>query len=129
MMVFFRTRLRKISIWQKFSETWESHFKDHTYIHAGTALDLVNVLFKHKLFTFPLQLSSIAKIFAPILATSSRTERSFSTLRWLKSPLSSTMRQIRLSSMAIINIERSYANRTLQESMDRINDIFGTRKV
>ena len=27
MMVFFRTRLRKISIWQKFSETWESDFK------------------------------------------------------------------------------------------------------
>ena len=27
MMVFFRTRLRKISSWQKFSETWESDFK------------------------------------------------------------------------------------------------------
>ena len=26
-MVFFQTRLRKISTWQKFSETWESDFK------------------------------------------------------------------------------------------------------
>ena len=32
------------------------------------------------------------------------------------------------SSMAIIYIERSYANRILQVSMDRIIDAFGKRK-
>ena len=36
--------------------------------------------------------------------------------------------QTRLSSIAIIYIERSYANRILQVSMDRIIDIFGKRK-
>ena len=35
------------------------------------------------------------------------------------------MGQARLSSIAMINIERSYANCILQESMGRIIDIFG----
>ena len=38
------------------------------------------------------------------------------------------MPKTRLSSIAIIYIERSYANRILQESMDRIIDFFGKRK-
>ena len=36
----------------------------------------------------------------------------------------STVRQVRLSSMAIIYIERSYSNRILQVLIDRIIDIF-----
>ena len=38
------------------------------------------------------------------------------------------MGQTRLSSVAIICIERSYANRILQVSIDRIIDIFGKKK-
>ena len=38
------------------------------------------------------------------------------------------MEKARLSSIAIICIERSYANRILQVSMDRIIDIFEKRK-
>ena len=38
------------------------------------------------------------------------------------------MGKTRLTSVAIINIEKSYANRILQESMDKIIDIFGKRK-
>ena len=38
------------------------------------------------------------------------------------------MGQTRLSSTAIIYIERSYANRILQVLMDRIIDVFGKRK-
>ena len=45
-----------------------------------------------------------------------------------KSYLLSTVGQTRLSSVVIINIERTYANRIHQESMDRITDIFGKRK-
>ena len=45
-----------------------------------------------------------------------------------KSYLCSTMGQTRLSIIAIINIERSYANRILEESMNRIIGIFGKRK-
>ena len=107
---------------------WKQFLKDHMDIHAESASDLLNIWFKHKLFTFFPQLSQIAKIFASIPATSSTAERSFSTLRWLKSFLHGTMGQARLISSVIINIERSYANRILQESMDRIIDIFGKRK-
>ena len=42
--------------------------------------------------------------------------------------LRSTVRQTRLSSIAIIYTERSCANRIFQVSMDRIIDIFGKRK-
>ena len=38
------------------------------------------------------------------------------------------MGQIRVSSIAIIKIARSYANRILQELMDRIIDILEKRK-
>ena len=100
---------------------------DYPDIDVETASDLVDVLFKHELITFLPQLSLIATIFTSIPATSSTAERSFSTLRRVKSYLRSTMGQTRVSSLAIINIERSYANRLLQESMDRIIDIFGKR--
>ena len=38
------------------------------------------------------------------------------------------MTQTRLSSIAIINIEKAYANRVYQESIDRIINISGKRK-
>ena len=107
---------------------WKGFLKDHMDIHAETASDLVNLLFKHKRFTFLPQLSQIATISAAIPATSSTAERSFSTLRRLNSFLRGTMGQARPSGIAIINTERSYANRTPHESMDRIIDIFGKRK-
>ena len=37
------------------------------------------------------------------------------------------MGQDRLSSIAVINIERKYANKTMQNDMQRIIDIFGCR--
>jgi hypothetical protein len=38
------------------------------------------------------------------------------------------MRQDRLSSLALICIERAYANKTLENDMENIIDIFGKRK-
>ena len=60
-------------------------------------------------------------------ATSCSAERSFSALRRFKTFLRSTMGQDRLSSIAVINIERKYANKTMQNDMQRIIDIFGCR--
>ena len=54
--------------------------------------------------------------------------KSISVNRFRKSYLTSTVGQTRLSSIAIIYIERSYANCVLQVSMDRIIDISGKRK-
>ena len=46
---------------------------------------------------------------------------------FFKSHLCSTVGQTKLSSIAITYIGRSYANRILQVSTDRIIDIFGKR--
>ena len=49
-------------------------------------------------------------ILAVIPATSCSAERSFSALRRLKTYLRSTMGQQRVSNIALISIERAYAN-------------------
>ena len=67
----------------------------------------------------------VCSILATIPATSCSAERSFSGLRRVKTYLRSTMGQERLSSIALICIERAYTNRTLENDMDSIIDIFG----
>ena len=66
-------------------------------------------------------------ILATIPATSCSAERSFSCLRRLKTYLRNTMGQDRLSSIAIINIERAYANKMLENDMQSIINTFGKR--
>ncbi|XP_028412053.1 zinc finger MYM-type protein 1-like [Dendronephthya gigantea] len=70
----------------------------------------------------------VFSILATIPATSCSAERSFSALRRLKTYLRSTMGQKRLNSIALINIERAYANSTLKNDMEKIIDIFGQRR-
>ena len=75
---------------------------------------------------FP-EFSSVVHILAVIPAISCSAERSFSALRRLKTYLRSTMGQQRASNIALINIERAYANSVVNNDMDRIIDIFGRR--
>ena len=70
-------------------------------------------------------LYKVASILATIPATSYSAERSFSAVRRIKTFLRSTTGQDRLSSIAVMNIERKYANKTMQDDMQRITDIFG----
>ena len=70
----------------------------------------------------------VFSILATIPATSCSAERSFSALRRLKTNLRSTMGQKRLNSIALINVERAYANSTLKNDMEKIIDIFGQRR-
>ena len=72
-------------------------------------------------------LANAIQIYAVIPATSCSAERSFSSLRRLKTYLRNTMGQNRLSSLALLHIEREYINRVLSEDMDRIIDAFGNR--
>ena len=69
--------------------------------------------------------SKLAIIFATIPATSCSSERSFSALRRIKTYLRSTMCQERLSSLAILNIERKYTNNL---NLDNVIDAFGRNK-
>ena len=67
------------------------------------------------------------KILAVIPATSCSAERSFSSLRRLKTYLRSSMGQERLSNLALLHVEREYVNKVLKEDMDKIIDTFGKR--
>ena len=102
--------------------------ESHPEYSVKTATDLVEILFQHELSEIIPLFSSMATIFACIPASSCSAERSFSTLRRLKTYIRSTMGQKRVSNLAILNIERCFTNRVLAESMDSIIDIFGRRK-
>ena len=70
----------------------------------------------------------VATILAVIPATSCSAERSFSGLRRLKTYRRSTMGEKRVCSILLINIERGYANRVINEDMEKMIDIFGKRE-
>ena len=81
-------------------------------MHQNGPHDMLTVLYK------------VASILAPIPTTSSSAESAF---RRIKTFLRSTMGQDRLSSIAVVDIERKYANKTMQNEMQRIIDIFVSR--
>ena len=84
-------------------------------MHQNCLHDILPVLYK------------VASILATIPASSCSAEGSFSVLRRIKTFLRSTMGQDRLSNIAVINIEREYPNKTIQNDMQRVIDIFGRR--
>ena len=67
------------------------------------------------------------KILAVIPATSCSAERSFSSLRRLKTYLRNSMGQERLSNLALLHIEREYVNKILEEDMEKMIDALGKR--
>ena len=85
-------------------------------MHQNGLHDILPVLYK------------VASILATIPATSCSAERSFRALRRIKAFLRSTIGQDRLSSLAVINIKRkTMQDKTMQDDMPRIIDIFGRR--
>ena len=98
-----------------------------------TVSEILETMDKNDPFDIFPEFSKVVHILAVIPATSSSAERScsaersFSALRRLKTYLRSTMGQQRVSNIALINIERAYANSVVSNDMDRIIDIFGRR--
>ena len=74
------------------------------------------------------EFAKVMVILAVIPATSGSAERSFSALRRLKTYLRNTMGQERINSIALINIERECANAVMEKDMERIINIFASRK-
>ena len=99
--------------------------------HVGksikTPAEVIEMLNANSLYEMTPEFSKVASILAVIPATSCSAERSFSGLRRLKTYLRSTMGQNRLSSLAIVCIERSYGNKVIVNSMDKIINTFGQR--
>ena len=72
--------------------------------------------------------SKALRILSVIPATSCSAERSFSSLRRLKTYLRNTMGQERLSSLALLHIERDYVNQVMSDDMEKMIDVFGSSK-
>ena len=73
------------------------------------------------------ELAKAIHILAVIPATSCSAERSFSSLRRLKTYLRNTCGQERLSSLALLHIETEFVNRVLTEDMEAMIDVFGDK--
>ena len=61
----------------------------------------------------------VATILAVNPVASCSAERSFSGLRRMKTYLQSTISLTRLSSLALINTEREYTSRVIEDDMDK----------
>ena len=92
-----------------------------------TVSEILETMHENDLFDIFLEFSKVVHVLAVIPATSCSAERSFSASRRLKTYLRSTMGQQRVSNIALINIERAYANYVVSNDMDPIIDIFGRR--
>lgn len=90
--------------------------------------EILSCLHRNDQLSFLPHYGKVVQILAIIPVTSCSAERSFSTLRRLKNYLRSTMNQSRLSSLALLSIERIYGNEIMDNDIDKIIDKFGERK-
>ena len=90
-----------------------------------TVSEMLQTMHKNDLFDMFPKFSKVVHVLAVIPATSCSAEQSFSGLRRLKTSLRSSMAQQRVSSIALINTDREYANSVVKKDMDRIIYIFG----
>ena len=74
------------------------------------------------------ELSKVLKIYSVLPISSCEAERSFSALKRLKTYLRSKMGQNRLSSLALMHLERKIVNSVLQEDMSKLIDTFARNK-
>ena len=75
------------------------------------------------------EFSKVLKIYSVLPISSCEAERSFSALKRLKTyHLRSKMGQNRLSSLALMHLERKIVNSVLQEDMSKLIDKFARNK-
>jgi len=77
---------------------------------------------------FQPELHNIMKVYAVIPATTCTAKRSFSGLRRMKTYLRNTKGQDRLNGVALINNERCYANKVIENDTDSVLDAFVKRE-
>ena len=104
------------------------NFAQKNPLEIRHASSIVNFMFQNGLHEVLPVFYKVCSILTTIPATSCSAERSFSDLRRIKTYLRSTMGQDRLSSLALICIERAYANRTLENDMENIIEILASGK-
>ena len=95
-------------------------FDNPVPFEGNQAATVVNTLYENGLHEVLPVFYKTSSILATIPATSCSAERSFSGLRRMKTYLRSTMGQDRLSSIALLAMERVYTNRTIENDIEKI---------
>ena len=104
------------------------HFKEKTENFNLTAAELFQQLGDQNLIQLLPEFSTALKIFAVLPVSSCEAERSFSSLRRLKTYLRNTMGQDRLTNLTLLHIERAMVSKVLKEDMKEMIDKFGKYK-
>ena len=102
--------------------------QEHGFPEGQKVAEVLQLMQENDLFDMLPEFAKVMVILAVIPATSCSAERSFSALRRLKTYLRNTMGQERINSISLINIEREYANAVMEKDMERIINIFASRK-
>ena len=93
------------------------HFKEKIDNFNLTAAELFQQLSDQSLIQLLPEFSKALKIFSILPVSSCEAERSFSSLRRLKTYLRNTMGQDRLTNLTLLHIERATVNKVLKEDM------------
>ena len=93
----------------------------------NTVQDVLRIVHDKKLHKMLPHFYRILCILATIPATSCTAERSFSTLRRTKTYLRNSIGQSRLSSLALLTIEREFTNKFVLQNIDSVIDSFGSQ--
>ena len=95
-------------------------------------MDLLAFIFENELIqTFP-EAVKLLQLILTILATTASVERSFSALKRIKSYTRNRMTNQRLSTLALLSIEKERLNKMEQKTTfnfyEKVIDIFATKK-
>ena len=104
------------------------HFKEKIDNFNLTAAELFQQLSDQSLIQLLPEFSKALKIFSILPVSSCEAERSFSSLRRLKTYLRNTMGQDRLTNLTLLHIERATVNKVLKEDMTEMINKFGKSK-
>ena len=98
------------------------------HISSGCSVpEMFKLLVENETLSMIPELAKAIETFHVIPATSCSSERSFRSLRRLKTYLRSTMSQERLTNLAIFHIEREFVNTVITENMEDIINKFSQR--
>ena len=117
---FYRLDKDLLQVDHKILQQFKSNLENSTC----NASSLYEELFRTGLLPLMPEFEKALRIFTSIPATSCSSERSFSALRRIKTYVRNRMGQDRLSDVAVLNIERSYANLVLKNDMNDVIDAF-----
>ena len=116
-------RLRRVILLSKSKKN-----NDCKELDKGTVLNLLKWIVKWGFMEMLTNITAILRIFLTLCISVATRERSFSKLKLAKTYLRSQMSQLRLSSLAMLFIEREVSNRLKYDEIIKDFDVKKARK-